>query len=299
MLRAAPSSPTEAVRDQIVIAPHHQDSLRRPSPRLGAIGHDRFRQTLLWNVFRTFGLLPPAFWLRRLQARLHMHPVPGAPHTVRVDLWRALGLPPAHHIDGVRPDVVADVVIETEHAVWTLMLCGEDLRHLEAASVEGDFASKLIEATSWYAGTRSCYLGILSSLPGHQDVGVALVERYFRSRDSLQLRSDTRGNALSNVRGIGSARWSDLAATPRSRSVQIDETHRYVADPALETTKSKRQAAGRVLTQRVDSVGSSTTNHEFNRQFHHRASRDSTASRWCAGLAHFDSPSHSGHRVCT
>ena len=76
MLRAAPSSPTEAVRDQIVIAPHHQDSLRRPSPRLGAIGHDRFRQTLLWNVFRTFELLPPAFWLRRLQARLHMDPSP-------------------------------------------------------------------------------------------------------------------------------------------------------------------------------------------------------------------------------
>jgi hypothetical protein len=212
MLRAALSSPTEAVRDQIVIAPHHPDSLRRPSPRLGASDHDRFRQTVLWNVFRTFELLPPAFWLRRLQARLHMDPVPGAPHTVRVDLWRALGLPLAHHIDGVRPDVIADAVIETEHAVWTLMMCGE---HLEAAPDEGDVASRIIEATSWYAGTRSCYLGILSSLPGHQNVGVALVERYFRSRDSLQLRSDTRGNGLVNVRGIGSARWSDLAAILR------------------------------------------------------------------------------------
>ena len=126
MLRAALSPPIEAVREQIVIAPHHPDSLRRPSPRLGAIEDDRFRQTLLWNVFRTFELLPPAFWLRRLQARLHMDPVPGAPHTVRVDLWRALALPLAHHVDGVRPDVVADVVIETEHAVWTLMLCGDD-----------------------------------------------------------------------------------------------------------------------------------------------------------------------------
>ena len=126
MLRAVQSPRIEAVREQIVIAPHHPDSLRRPSPRLGAIEDDRFRQTLLWNVFRTFELLPPAFWLRRLQARLHMDPVQGAPHTVRVDLWRALALPLAHHVDGVRPDVVADVVIETEHAVWTLMLCGDD-----------------------------------------------------------------------------------------------------------------------------------------------------------------------------
>ena len=44
---------------------------------------------------------------------------------------------------------------------------------------------------------------------------MALVERYFRSRDSLQLRSDTRGHALSNVRGIGSVRWTDLAAILR------------------------------------------------------------------------------------
>ena len=206
MLRAVRSPRVEAVREQIVIAPHHPDSLRRPSPRLGAIEDDRFRQTLLWNVFRTFELLPPAFWLRRLQARLHMDPVPGAPHTVRVGLWRVLTLPLIHHVDGVRPDVVADVVIETEHAVWTLMLCGDDPRHVDAESVEGDFASQLIDATSWSAGTRGCYFGILSNQPRHQDAGVALVERYFRSRDSLQLRSDTQGNALSNVRGIGSVR---------------------------------------------------------------------------------------------
>jgi len=215
MLRAVQSPRIEAVREQIVIAPHHPDSLRRPSPRLGAIEDDRFRQTLLWNVFRTFELLPPAFWLRRLQARLHMDPVPKAPHTVRVGLWRVLTLPLTHHVDGVRPDVVADVVIETEHAVWALILCTDDLQHIDAESANGDFASQVIDATSWYAGTRGCYVGIVSRQSGHQDAGVALVERYFRSRDSLQLRSDTRGNALANMRGIGSLRWTDLAAILR------------------------------------------------------------------------------------
>ena len=102
-------------------------------------------------------------------------------------------MPLAHHVDGVRPDVVADVVIETEHAVWTLMLCGEDLRHIEAESANGDFASQLIAATSWHAGTRGCYFGVLSSQPRHQDAGVALVERYFRSRDSLRASIGTRG----------------------------------------------------------------------------------------------------------
>ena len=132
-----------------------------------------------------------------------------------MDLWRALALPLAHHVDGVRPDVVADVVIETEHAVWTLMLCGDALRHVDAGSAKGDFASQVIDATSWYAGTRGCYFGVLSGQRRDQDAGMALVERYVRSRDSLQLRSDTRGNAPSNVRGIGSVRWTDLAAILR------------------------------------------------------------------------------------
>jgi hypothetical protein len=215
MLGTVRSPQIAAVCDQIVIAPHHPDSLRRPSPRLGAVEDDRFRQNLLWNVFRTFELLPPAFWLRRLQARLHMDPVQGATHTVRVGLWRPLALPLTHHLDGVRPDIVADVVIETEHAVWTLMLCGDAPRHVDAESATGDFASQVIDATSWYAGTRSCYFGILASQPRHLDAGVALVERYFRSRDSLQLRANTRSNAHSNVRGIGSVRWPDLAAILR------------------------------------------------------------------------------------
>jgi hypothetical protein len=41
------------------------------------------------------------------------------------------------------------------------------------------------------------------------------VERYFRSKESLRLRSDWRGNLLSNVRGIGSLSWTDLAAILR------------------------------------------------------------------------------------
>jgi hypothetical protein len=231
MLRAVLSPPIEAVREQIVIAPHHPDSLRRPSPRRGALEDDRFRQALLWNVFRTLELLPPAFWLRRLQARLHMDPVPGAPHTVRVNLWRPLALPFAHHVDGARPDVVADVVIETEHAVWTLMPCAENLRHVPAESPKGDLASQLIDATSWYAGTRSCYFGVVLCQPSHQDAGVALVERYFRSRDSLRLRSDGRDNHLANVRGVGSVRWADLGAILRDceRAAALTDIERALA----------------------------------------------------------------------
>ncbi len=214
MLKAVRAS-VEAVREQIVIAPYHPDRLRRPRGRPGAIEDQRFSQTLLWNIFRTLELLPPAFWLRRLQARLHMDWFPAAPQTVRVDLWRPMTLPPAHHIDGVRLDVTADVVVETEHAIWALMLGGEDLRRVETDSTKADSAAQLIDAMSWYAGTRDCVFGVISSRSMHQDASVPVVERYFRSKDSLRLRSDWRGNLLSNVRGVGSLRWTDLAAILR------------------------------------------------------------------------------------
>jgi hypothetical protein len=78
MSEATLSAAFEPVRQQIVITPHHTDRLRRPPARPDAIENERFRQTLLWNIFRTFELLPPAFWIRRLQARLHVDWFPAA-----------------------------------------------------------------------------------------------------------------------------------------------------------------------------------------------------------------------------
>lgn len=40
--------------------------------------------------------------------------------TVNVTLWRELPLPPVQRIEGARPAVVIDVVIETEYDVWGL-----------------------------------------------------------------------------------------------------------------------------------------------------------------------------------
>jgi hypothetical protein len=137
---------------------------------------------------------------------------PEAPQTVRVDLWRPLTLPPTHHLDGARSNVVADVMVETENAVWALMLGDHDPRHVVSDAQTIDSAALVIDCASWYAGTRDCSFGVISCESADQDPGVALVERYFRSKESLRLRSGSRGNLLSNVRGIGTVNWTDLAA---------------------------------------------------------------------------------------
>ena len=54
MSEAPLSAALAMAREQILIAPHHPDRLRRPPARPGAIESDRFHQALLWTIFRTF-----------------------------------------------------------------------------------------------------------------------------------------------------------------------------------------------------------------------------------------------------
>ena len=200
--------------DQFVVCPHHPDRLRRPSPRPGSFDADVLQRAFTWNVFRTLELLPPAFWLRRLQARLQSLPTrEAAPQIVRVELWRELPQPPARRL--IDPDHgrdVADVLIETEQAVWTLMVVGDEMSRLEGDAGASDPIARLIDAGSWFAGTRDYYFGLLVLNPERAPLATALVQRYGRSKNSLSLRSGSRGEALGNVRGVGLAGWTDLAA---------------------------------------------------------------------------------------
>jgi hypothetical protein len=201
--------------DQLVVWPHHPDQLRRPASRPGALHADSLQRALTWNVFRTLELLPPAFWLRRLQARLQSaQTIEAAPQIVRVELWRALALPPAQRL--IDPDLrepVADILIETEHAVWTLMVMGDDDAswHEEDAGVS-DPVARLIDAGSWLAGTRDYHFGLIVFDPERAPIAATVVQRYGRSRNSLSLRSGSKAGAMANVRGIGLVRWTDLAA---------------------------------------------------------------------------------------
>ncbi|HZL96808.1 MAG TPA: hypothetical protein VFB99_24345 [Vicinamibacterales bacterium] len=108
---------------------------------------------------------------------------------------------------------MADVVIETEHAVWTLMVMGDDDANWHEEDAGGsDPCARLIDAGSWLAGTRDYHFGLIVFDPERVPIAATLVHRYGRSRDSLTLRSGPKAGAMANVRGIGLARWTDLAA---------------------------------------------------------------------------------------
>ena len=54
---------------------------------------------------------------------------------------------------------MADILIETEHAVWTLMVRRDDW--LEGTEAGSDPVARLIDAGSWLAGTRNYHFGLI------------------------------------------------------------------------------------------------------------------------------------------
>lgn len=216
MLQRLTSAGTEVrdhddVRERIVIAPHHPDRLRWPALDAAAAAA-RAPQTRLWNVFRTLELLPPAFWLRRLHARLAGEAFGAAPQTVRISLWKPMPMPPALCVDGARPDAIADVSIETERAVWTLTCARRGDTGL--LSDDGRFAA-LVEAGTWLAGTRAHYAGTIEDDGAAVSVGTVLGARYSRSSRSASLRSSDPHAPSGAAASAGALRWSDLAAILR------------------------------------------------------------------------------------
>jgi hypothetical protein len=171
-VRAVQVTPRADTAEQFVMTPHHPDRLRRPASAVWSAVETRRQQALLWNVFRTFELLPPAFWLRRLHARLFNGPCTPAPQVVRVKLWEWLPLPPAHLIDGARPNVAVDVLIETDRAVWSLIAPDDRFWGEESGRV-----AAIIDAGAWFARSREHYCGVVETPTVTAGVGSILQQR--------------------------------------------------------------------------------------------------------------------------
>jgi hypothetical protein len=216
---------------RFVVWPHHPDVLRRPA----AGGTDAcVTQALTWNIFRTAELLPPAFWLRRLNASLGIAPPSPAPITASVQLWMPLPTPPGH---GLSPQdaVAADVVIETEHGVWGMLVSDDDvaLRHGETGT---DRVAMMAYAASWYAGRRPCYVGIIAAAPERAPLGISLIRKYQVSSNALHLRWPHRHHDGSNILGFGFTTWSRLMSIlgDASRGETLGVMERMLARHTLE-----------------------------------------------------------------
>lgn len=215
---------------RLVVWPHHPDRLRRPTTSRveGAVVG-----ALTWNMFRAAELLPPAFWLRRLNASLGIAPPCPAPVTARVQLWMPLSVPPGHGLSS-RDTVDADIVVETERDVWALLVCDDDVAS-PAADTGIDRVALTAYAASWYAGRRQCYVGLIVTAPECAPQGTSLIRKYQRSPRALHLRWPDRHHDGSNILGFGFMTWRQLTTilSDASRSDTLGVAERLIAREAL------------------------------------------------------------------
>lgn len=221
---------------ELLVVPHHFDRLRRPVDDPNTNARASFEQALTWNIFRTFELLPPPFWLRRLRARLQdTNPGMPAPTVARVSLWQALAPSPAQALTADATPVVADVLIETEFTVWALIsLVGRDINHAQDGSP--DMVARMIDAACWCAGARECSVGLIVSDPAHSPRAVSRVRHYARHRSHVVNVLAGYAEHVRKVGAIGVARWTDLAEIlgDGAASDALTPVDRAIANRALE-----------------------------------------------------------------
>jgi hypothetical protein len=214
----------------IILFDHHPDLAGRPPSPLGDVKAHNRCTAMTWNVFRTFHLISPSFWLRRFRARLvGLSSLEPASRTMDVRLWSALPAPPQSGFDD-RIDV--DVIVETETAVYGVLAFNEsDVDTGDSTRACPDAVLQVIDAVSWYAGVRECYIALVTSDPSHTPIGIALVRRYGASREVRFRRLSHRRDRLANVAGIGSLTWADMASIMRdcAKADALTEFERYAA----------------------------------------------------------------------
>jgi hypothetical protein len=225
---------------RLVVWPHHPDMLRRPTTN-GL--EEAAVQALTWNMFRAAELLPPAFWLRRLNAALGIVPPCPSPITTRVRLWTQLPTPPGRGLSS-RDGVAVDVVIETERHVWAMLVCDGDVAPPHA-DTEIDRVAMLAYAASWYAGRRQCYVGLIATAPEHAPLGMSLIRKYQASSHALHLRWPDRHHDGGNILGVGFTTWPRLTTilSEASQADTLDAVERVIARHAFEWSDDRIHVA--------------------------------------------------------
>jgi hypothetical protein len=186
---------------------HHPDRLQVPEPRPGRVGADRMRAALAWNVFRTLAPIDPSRWLRTLHARVFgFDERYRAPQWLDVRLWTVVPGPGTADATGC-----VDVVCASGDALWAFLTTFErDVIVTAADASTVDPIVRTVAAAARLAGSRRCFVGLLSSGGNSAAIGERLVRRYATAPARLRdrLPSDL---ASVDIGGLGAGTWATAA----------------------------------------------------------------------------------------
>jgi len=181
---------------------------------------------LSWNVFRSLSQIEPEKWLDLLANKAFGDSLPGQPNESTIQLWKDVPPPPALLITGDEGISEIDIVLENPEWVWFIEAkYKSDISERTTTRPTRDQILRNIDVGSYYAGVRSFYFSLLCVSSALSPKGIVAVDKY-RDPDVLKTHLPHRTDDLSNIRGVGTLFWADIAEimkTAASCSGRSDE----------------------------------------------------------------------------
>lgn len=166
---------------------------------------------LSWNVFRSLNQISPEKWLDLLAEKAFGGTLPGQPNETTIQLWKNVPPPPALLKTGDEGISEIDIVLENPEWIWFIEAkYKSDIAERTTTRPTRDQVLRNIDVGSYYAGVRSYYFSLLCLSSTVSPKGVAAVNKY-RALETLQTALPHRTDDLSNIRGIGTIFWADIA----------------------------------------------------------------------------------------
>lgn len=229
-------------RDNLIIDRYDPVFATMRGTKLGHLRSENSEDALTWNVFRTLRQIDPAYWFPPLFAHAFGRDVEKLPHMVDLHLWPAVAPPPELFLfQGDEGESEIDILIETERATWFIEAkYRHDVKEKTTNNPERDQVLRNIDVGSWYAGVRDFYFALLVLDDERSPVGIALIEKYAKSKDEIMKRLPHRPDGLLNLKGIGLLTWEDLAAVLSGcTQAATREVERYLAERALDWLQAR------------------------------------------------------------
>jgi hypothetical protein len=192
---------------------------------------------LTWNVFRSLQKINPSVWLPGFFVRAFHADLPAQPKVVTLDLWPTLAPPPALRLfQKDEGDSEIDVRIETERFVCFIEAKYKtDIGIRTGNNPERDQIIRNLDLGTWHAGLRDFFFVLLVMDEAYSADGLAALNLYATTRDTLLARPPHRTDGLQNLKGIGHVTWRDMAEILRQCETQAEhEDERQTARRAAE-----------------------------------------------------------------
>ena len=227
-------------RDNLIVDRYDMCFVTMRESKKKHLQSENSEDALSWNVFRSLNKIRPAKWLDLVAEKAFGYSLPGQPNETIIHLWKDVPPPAVLLKTGDEGISEIDIVLENPEWVWFIEAkYKSDISEGTTTRPTRDQVLRNIDVGSYYAGVRSFYFSLLCLNSTSSPKGIAAVNKY-SDPEELKTTLPHRTDDLSNIRGIGTLFWNDIAQIMKSAASCADRSDEAIfAERAVTWMEAK------------------------------------------------------------